>query len=204
MERVKKFTKTTLLGGFGVLLPVLILFMVFNMLFNFITNNIRPLTNIITMSSNIQGILADIISIAIIIAVCFFIGVAVKTRTGSFFHNVIETKLLEKIPGYSLIKDTVKYFGGGQEAPFSTMALVRLFAGDTLQTAFVTDSHSDGSYTVYVPLAPTLAQGAIYHVQAKDVFIIDVPVEDGIKSVVGCGAGSESLIEKYGEKHLQK
>ncbi len=203
MEKAKDFIKTTLLGGFGVLLPVLILFIVFNALFKFITNNIRPITNIVTSSSNIQGILADIISIAIIIAICFIVGVAVKTRTGVFFHNVIETRLLERIPGYSLVKDTVKYFGGGQETPFTTVALVRLFAGETLQTAFVTDSHSDGSYTVYVPQAPTLAQGDVYHVRAKDIFVIDVSVEDGIKSVVGCGAGSQRLIKKHREKYLQ-
>ncbi len=204
MSKAKNFIKTTLLGGFGVLLPVLILFIVFSALFRFITNNIRPLTNIVTLGSNIQGILADLISIAIIITACFIIGVVVKTRTGVFFHNVIETRLLERIPGYNLVKDTVKYFGGGQETPFSTVALVRLFGGETLQTAFVTDNHPDGSCTVYVPQAPTLAQGDVYHVQAKDVFIIDVPVEDGIKSVVGCGAGSQKLVEKYREKELPK
>ena len=204
MSKAKNFIKTTLLGGFGVLLPVLILFIVFSALFGFITNNIRPLTNLITMSSNIQGILADVISIAIIIVTCFVIGVAIKTRTGVFFHNVIETQLLEKIPGYGWVKETLKYFGGGQETPFRTVALVRLYSSGTLQTAFVTDSHSDGSYTVYVPLAPTLAQGEVYHVPGDDVFVLDVPVEEGIRSVIGCGAGSRGLIEKYAEKYASQ
>ena len=204
MDKAKNFVRTTLLGGFAVLLPVLVLFIVFNTLFKFITNNIRPITDIVTRSSNIQGILADITSIAIIIAICFFVGVAVKTRTGIFFHNVIETRFLGKIPGYNMVKDTVKYFSGGQETPFRMVALVRPFTGDTLQTAFVTDSHSDGSYTVYVPLAPTLTQGNVCHIQGKDVFILDVTVEEGIRSVVGCGAGSRGLIEKYREKYLTK
>jgi uncharacterized membrane protein len=185
-------------------LPVLILFIVFNTLFRFITNSIKPLTNIVTISSHIQGILAEAISLAAIIVICFIIGVAIKTRTGVFFHNVIETRLLEKIPGYGWVKDTVKYFGGGQETPFRTVALVRLFGGGTLQTAFVTDSHSDGSYTVYVPLAPTLAQGNVCHVQPEDIFILDAPVENGIRSVVSCGAGSKGLIEEYKEKYLSK
>ena len=204
MGRIKDFVKTTLLGGFAVLLPVLVLLIVFNTLFKFTTNTIRPITDVVARSSNIQGILADIISITIIVAICFFVGVSVKTRIGMFFHNVIETRFLGKIPGYNMVKDTVKYFSGGQETPFRTVALVRLFAGDTLQTAFITDNHSDGSYSVYVPQAPTLAQGDVYHVRADDVFIVDVPVEEAIRSVIGCGAGSRGLVEKYREKHLTK
>jgi uncharacterized membrane protein len=86
-------------------------------------------------------------------------------------------------------------------SPFSSVALARIFDNDTLVTAFVTDRHVDGSYTVFVPTGPNPTSGGIYHLKAENVFPVDVSVEDAMRSIISCGAGSSTLIAKLGEKH---
>lgn len=197
MERLKTFVKTTMIGGIGVLLPIIILVLVFGWLFRFVTHNVRPLTNLIFADPEAIGLFADIISLILIITVCFIIGAVVKTKVGTYVYNSVEKLLLEKIPGYNLAKDTVAQFIGREEMPFSSVALVKPFDNDTLLTGFITDKHANGSYTVFVPTGPNPTSGNILHVAPENVFKVDVPVEHAMKSIIACGAGSNKLIDAY-------
>ena len=197
MERIKTFIKTALIGGIGVILPIIILVMVFSWLFNFVTGNIQPLTNLIFADPDSIGIFADIISIIIIIIACFLLGLIVRTKLGQYIHNSIEETFLKKIPGYNIAKDTVEQFIGREEMPFSSVVLVKILDNDTLVTGFITDKHSNGSYTVFVPTGPNPTSGNILHVKSENVFKVDIPLEHAMKSIIACGAGSNKLVEKY-------
>lgn len=202
MDRLKEFIKTTIIGGLGVILPIIILLIVFRTLFNIITNNLRPLTNLLGVGMFGKGIIADIVSIIVVILICFAVGVLARNRTIKFYHEQIEEKLLNRVPGYKAIKGALQYFEGGKEKPFSKFALVRVHGGETLTYGFITESHSDGSYTVVVPQWPVPTQGDIFHVQGKDVFVMDTPVEEAMKFVIGGGAGSKKMIEQYRDKYF--
>lgn len=195
MDKINNFVKTTLLGGFGVLLPVLILFILFSAVFRFVTTSLRPIAAVFGVGLIRSEFVAGVLSILIMVLISFLVGLAVRTRTGVIYHSVIEDSLLNKIPGYTLVREATKYFEGREERPFSAFALVRPFGSDTLVNAFVTDSHPDGSYSVFVPQGPTLAQGDIYHLKSQDVFIVDVPVSEGIKAVISMGAGSDKILK---------
>ena len=197
MKRIKAFFNTSLLGGMVVILPVAILVFVFKWLFNLVTDIVQPLTNLVMAKSQIQEILADILVITVILIACFIIGVFVRTRLGAFIYKTLETRILKVAPGYSLIKETVLQFLGSKKSPFSSVALVQVFGNETLVSAFVTDTHADGSYTVFVPTGPNPTSGNIYHLQGKYVHPVDVPVEDAMRSIISCGAGSDKLINAH-------
>ncbi len=195
MKRIRDFLKTSLLGGLVVILPVAILIFVFKWIFGLVTNMVQPLTNLVMARSQMQEILADILVIAVILSLCFVIGVFVRTRLGKWIFKTLENKILKIAPGYSLIKETVMQFIGSKKSPFSSVALVQIFANETLASAFVTDTHEDGSYTVFVPTGPNPTSGNIYHLAARFVHPVDVPVEDAMRSIISCGAGSTKLIK---------
>jgi uncharacterized membrane protein len=200
MKRIKNVIKTSLLGGIVVILPVALLFFVFKWLFNLITDIIQPLTNLIMAKSQLQEFLADIVVIAIIIIVCFLVGAFVRTAVGTFIHTALEDRILKIAPGYTLIKETVMQFLGKKKSPFSSVALAQIFGNETLVSVFVTDEHEDGSYTVFVPTGPNPTSGNIYHLRGEFVHPIDVPVEDAMRSIISCGAGSTKLINAYVRK----
>ncbi len=78
--------------------------------------------------------------------------------------------------------------------------LVQVFGNSTLMTAFVTDEHPDGSCSVFVPTGPNPTSGNIYHLEGKYVHPVDIPVEEAMRSIISCGAGSNRLIEAYKAK----
>jgi len=197
MSRLNSFTKTSLLGGLAVILPVAIFLFIFKWLLNWTTSIIQPLTNLVMAKSHLQEIAADLLVLAVIILTCFFVGMIVKTKVGRFIHENLENHILKAFPGYSLIKDTVMQFVDQDKSPFSSVALVNIFENNTLMTGFVTDSHADGSYTVFVPTGPNPTSGNIYHLKHEFVRVIDAPVEEAMRSIISCGAGSTGLLRAY-------
>ncbi|MGB5474950.1 MAG: DUF502 domain-containing protein [Gammaproteobacteria bacterium] len=198
MGKLKSFLKTSLLGGVVVILPVAILAAVSLWVFNLVTGLIEPLTRLLIKDSQLNEYAAEVLVIILIIVSCFFVGVLVRTRLGSFFYRVIETRILKLAPGYSMIKDTVlQIFGSRKDSPFSSVAIAQIFGNDTRVTAFITDKHADGSYTLFVPTGPNPTSGLIYHLDGKYVQPVKIPVQDAMRSIISCGAGSAKLMQDY-------
>lgn len=197
MKKLGLFIQTTILGGVVVILPVTVLFLVFRWIFLRLTNAIQPFTDMITARAEIKEILADALVVLTILTVCFLVGIAVKTTLGGWFYRTFERRFLIKTPGYSLVKETLIQFISAKKSPFSSVALAQIFGNDTLVSAFVTDQHADGSYTVFVPTGPNPTSGNIYHLPGRYVYPIDVSVEDAMRSIISCGAGSSKLLHAY-------
>ncbi len=123
-----------------------------------------------------------------------------RTRLGKWLYSVLESMVFLKVPGYSLIKETVSQFLGKKKSPFSSVALVQIFGNETLVSAFITDEHKDGTRTVFVPTGPNPTSGNIYHLPQNCVHPIDVSVEDAMRSILSCGAGSSVLMAKRTEQ----
>ena len=200
MDRLKGFIKTSIIGGLAVILPAVVLILIFRWLFNWITDIIQPLTNILAAKGQLQEIVADVLVIAIILAICFVVGVVVRTKAGQFFQENLENRILKLAPGYPTIKSVVQQFIGQKQSPFSSVALVQVFGNETLMTAFITDTHDNGRFTVFIPTGPNPTSGLIFHLKKEYVHAVNVPVEETMRSVIGCGAGSTNLINAYNDK----
>lgn len=197
-EGARKFTRTTLLGGIIVILPTIILIFAFKWLFGVVAGAIRPLTDLVvvdlTVPEGYKEAIAIVIVLSVIIMTCFLVGLLVRTRLGQWIFNGLERAVLSRAPGYRMVKETVNHFLGSRKSPFSSVALVDLFGNGTLVTSFITDRHDNGLVTVFVPTGPNPTSGFIYHLEEKYVHPVNVPVEEAMRSVISCGAGSDKLI----------
>lgn len=193
---MKTYIKTSLLAGVIAILPIAVLIGAFSWIFKTITGIIQPLTHLLFGKSEVE-LIGSLIVILIILLICFLLGIAVKTGIGSFIQNTLEKSILKKIFGYSLVKETVLQFIGNKKSPFSSVALVNIFCNETLATAFITDEHEDGRFTVFVPTGPNPTSGNIFHLSPQYVHKINVSVEDTMRSIISCGSGSNKLIRKF-------
>ena len=196
MSKLKSFIASTIIGGLLIILPIVLLFLALKWVFD----TARSLTGFITANmhtlSDSERLLADTIVFLAFILLCFLVGVAIRTRLGKWIYALLEKHLLMKTPGFSIIKETVGQFLGNKKSPFSSTALVQLFGNETMVSAFVTDEHEDGRYTVFVPTGPNPTSGNIYHLPADKVHKVDAPVDEMMRSIISCGAGSSSLVNR--------
>jgi len=198
IKRLKNFLRTTLLGGLAAVLPMALIFLFFRWIFNLIKKYLEPIVSLLEVNIRIEQVILYIIVLAAILALFFFIGLIIKTRLGRFFNNVLEEKYLMKIPGYKIARDTVMQFFGGNKSFFSEVVLVDIFNSGTLMTGFITDDH-DEYITVFVPTGPNPTSGNIYHVAREKVTRTSAAIDNGMKSIISCGAGSKEIFKQKTE-----
>lgn len=203
MERFRSYLYLALIGGVGVVLPVVLLMMIFAWLFDLIANMVRPLTDLITAQATINEFAAIVIVLAIIFGGCFFIGLLVMTKFGGWIHSHLDSWLVKLAPGYKTIRDLVgQLLGGSGDASLlkGQPALARIYGPESpvQVTAIVTSRHKNGNFTVFVPTAPIPTSGVTYHLPPSCIeFLQNVSVEEAMRTIISCGAGSGDMLSTH-------
>ena len=141
------------------------------------------------------------LSLLLVLLICFIIGIAVRTRRGWRMRERLEKTLFERIPGYALIKSLTQQLAGRS---YDKVWKPALFESDEgLLPAFIIEEFDDGRYTVFVPSIPTPLVGAAYVCDSKRVHPLDVPFTEALKAVSRWGSGSKHLVEAF-EKGQQQ
>lgn len=199
---MRRYIRVTLLGGFAAILPLALVILVFRWIIGLIERYLRPIVDLFNTDSELLLLAIYIILVAAILISFFFIGVIVETRIGRFFTSVLEKKYLMRIPGYKIARETVMQFFGKQKSFFSEVVLVDLFNAGTLMTGFITDDQGE-FITVFVPTGPNPTSGNIYHVPQKKVFKTKAAVDNGMRTIISCGAGSGEIFKNLDLANLK-
>lgn len=191
MNKFKNFLVTTFIGGLVVLLPLGIFYLLAKWVFGLIGEIINPIEALFPERWN--EILLKIISIGIVIAICFTFGLFVKTQFGHTFFTWFEENTLHKLPFYSTIKETVQQFIGKEKTPFSKVVLIDPFGNGAKMLGFVTDETED-TYVVFSPTAPNPTNGYVFVLKHDQVELLDVKTEAAMKGIISLGAGTLKYI----------
>jgi uncharacterized membrane protein len=188
MKVVRRFLANALIGGVLVVLPIYLAVLLLLKGAQSAANLIRPFTMLLPDWLPAERAL----SLMLVVAVCFLIGAAVRTRLGGVLRERIETSVLERLPGYSLLRSlTQQLMGEGRENVWKP-ALVEI--EEALVPAFIIEEVADGRFTVFVPSVPTPFAGAVYVLSRERVHPLDVPFAQAIKSISRWGSGSKELV----------
>lgn len=185
MKTIAKFTKTTLIGGILIILPIYIAVLLLAKTVKGLLALLAPVTAQIPAGVAFRQILA----IVLLVAVCFVVGLVVRTGPGLRAKNAFERAILEKLPGYTFLRGLAGRLTGRGEEQTLQPALVEI--EDALVPALIVEELEDGSYTVFVPSAPTPMAGSIYILPRDRVHPVDIPFTKaiGVFSKWGTGAG---------------
>ena len=184
MRGLAELTKTTLIGGLLVVLPIYLSVLLLAKTLAGIFALLSPVTATIPAGTQFRQVFA----ILIVLAVCLVAGIAVRTAAGRRAKNMLERSVFSKIPGYSLVRGlAVRVSGEEGEGAFQP-ALVEI--EDALSPAFIIEKLEDGRYTVLVPSVPTPAAGALYILPADRVHPLDVSFTQMVKVISKWGAGA--------------
>jgi uncharacterized membrane protein len=133
-----------------------------------------------------------IVAFLLLVAVCFVAGLAVRTGPGLRAKNALERTLLERIPGYTLLRDLTARVTGRAEDDTFAPALVEI--EEALVPAFIVEELEDGRFTVFVPSVPTPAAGALYVLPPERVHRVAVPLTTAVAVISKWGAGTGQLV----------
>jgi uncharacterized membrane protein len=135
---------------------------------------------------------AQILSLLLVVIVCFLTGLGVRTGIGHAIWEQIEKSLLQKIPGYPLLRSLTQRLAGESEDRAWRPALAEI--EDALVPAFIIEELDDGRLTVFVPSVPTPFAGAVYVLSPTRVHSLDVPFTQAMSVISRWGSGSKDLV----------
>jgi uncharacterized membrane protein len=188
MQKVSQFLKMTLLGGLVVILPVALIVFLLLKAMDEVQKVLQPIVSLLPD----EVILPKVMALLIVIGGCFFTVLVLNTWIGRQVYQVDERQILERIPGYTLLRSLSRQFSGGEEGVSFSVALVEI--EEALVPAFLVEEHEDGSFTVFVPSSPTPTVGALYILPRERVHPVNVSFATAIKCVTRWGVGTGELL----------
>lgn len=133
-------------------------------------------------------------ALILLVLLCALVGLLVRSAAGRRARGVLEDALLQRIPGYRLVKafaaDGLFTEHAGQKL---RPALAAMEEG--LCPALVMDEFADGRFVVFVPGSPSAISGAIYIFTPDKVQLLDVPLLPFLRGVASWGLGLREIIE---------
>jgi uncharacterized membrane protein len=188
MKRILEFLKTTVLGGALVVLPVWLTVLLLLKAVMQLQIFVKPVSAALPEGVGHPRVMA----VLALLALCFAVGALVRTAIGSQVRLAVERSVLERLPGYTTLRNVAEQLGDMEKAHGFQPALVEI--EEALAPAFVVETHADGRCTVFVPSAPTPAAGTIYIIDGARVHPVDVPLATAFKCITKWGTGAGELL----------
>jgi uncharacterized membrane protein len=191
-----QFIFTTVIGGSLLLVPVVFLGMMLTKAAGFMMVIAKPLAEWVPVDS-VGGIaLANLIAIAAVILLCFLAGLVARHALAGKFVKSLESKVLVKIPGYSMVRGIVSGF---DESSTEGLKPVALQLGSAERVGFEIQKLPDGRSMIYIPSAPSPWSGVTQVLPAEQVTYLDVPVTKIIEITENYGHGMGDVLDSKHE-----
>jgi uncharacterized membrane protein len=193
MRSLYQFLKTALVGGVVVLVPIAVCTYIILVVVKAVLKVLEPIARLLPIK-NLAGIpIAEILVIPLLLVVCFVLGLGVRAGGIQALGRCLEERLLNLLPGYTLIKKITQQFAGGTDEGLGKPVLVNL--GASRQIGFLIEELPADEITVFVPLSPALSIVSVHIVAASQVQKLDAKMRQVIDCVTMVGFGSSSVIK---------
>jgi uncharacterized membrane protein len=133
-------------------------------------------------------------AVGLLILLCLLVGLLLRSAFGATLRRSVEHAVLDKVPGYRLVK---AFLGDGPAAGSSRALRPALAITDDGECpALVMDELADGRLVVFVPGAPAPMSGAIFLFAPDRVRLLDVPLVAFMKAISSWGIGLAEVLEQ--------
>lgn len=189
---IVRFTVTTVIGGVLFLVPVVFLGYILIQAYGVMVKIAEPMADWIPIDTVGGVALANLIAILAIVGVCFLAGLVARNALAHGAVKKLESSVLMKIPGYSLVKGIKGGFDQEETNHFKPVALA---LGTAERIGFEIQKLPDGRSMVFIPSVPNAFSGITQILPPDQVTYLDVPVTSIMELSDKYGSGVDQLLE---------
>ena len=194
MKKFLEFLKTTIIGGFLVLLPVVVVLLLLSLAVATLITAIEPLMEILPIKGLGGLAVTTLVAILLLLAFCFLTGLLVQMRIGRLGKEWVERLLLERLPGYIMFKNLTRRIAGEEGIEFAP-GLMDLYGSEARALGFIIEEHENGTFTIFIPLSPMATVGQVFVLPESQVQKLEVKFVDVVNSLTQWGMESKKLIQ---------
>jgi uncharacterized membrane protein len=186
-----QFIMTTVLGGLLFLVPVVFLGFVLAKAVGFMMIIAEPMADWIPVDTVGGVALANLIAIAAVIVVCFLAGLVARNALASGVVKNLESRVLMKIPGYTVIRGIKSGFDKDDNNQFKPVALA---LGSAERIGFEIQKLADGRSMIYIPSVPNTLSGITQILPPEQITYLDTSFTNVMELVERYGFGVDELL----------
>ena len=198
MGKTADFLKTTVIGGFFVLLPLVVVIALLAFSVVKVIEAMKPIMEKLSIEGVAGMTLVTLGVVLVILLFCFMTGLFVKMRIGSLIREWLEGILLKRLPGYTMFKNLSKRIAGQEGIEFAP-ALLDLYGSEARALGFIIEEHEEGRFTVFVPISPTPTLGQVFLVPGSQVQKLEATFVEVVNSLTQWGMESKKLFKGHEE-----
>ena len=193
-----KFLKTTIVGGLLFLVPVVAVVVIVGKALSVMQAVAEPAAELLPIDSLGGVAIVNVIAAIIVLLISFLAGLLARTKPAKKFASTIENAVLQKIPGYTLVKGvTNKLTSPDTEGIHSVLVSF----GHSSRVSIEIERVSKNRVVVYIPSSPNPWTGEVHVVNADQVERLDCPITTVIEHVEQLGGGSSRYLGAAGAGH---
>jgi uncharacterized membrane protein len=185
--RVRKFIRTTVVGGLVFLVPVVVLIVLAGKAMKLLRRLAEPLAERLPVDTLAGLVVADAVVILLLLIACFFAGLLARLSFANRVVKKAETGVLWRIPGYGFIKGLTDSLDHSASA--AAMRPVLVHFDDYAQLAFEIDQIGDGRKVIFLPDAPDPRAGSVVVVDPHRVEPLPISFVAATRMLRGLGRG---------------
>ena len=153
---------------------------------------VAPISDRIAIDTIGGEIIARLIAFAVLLLICFLVGLFAKTNIAQRYIDWLEDNVLSVIPGYTFLKGMGETMAGLQSEKLQNVVLVDL--EEVWQIGFLMDHIDADLVSVFIPGAPNPLAGDIVIVKNSNHRILDIRPSDALKLLRTMGSDSKRAL----------
>lgn len=189
---MKKFIKSTIIGGLIFLIPVVFIALILSEAVNLMMIIAEPIDEYLPVDYIGAFAIVNIIAVSLVILVCFIAGMVAKSSFGEKSFEYIDAKLVTVFPGYSFLKAITGSFDDKCDLRYLQPVILKY--DEYSQIAFEVSRNNDGIVVAYIPLAPNPWTGSIVYISGERVEPIDIEFTEIMVSLGMLGKDTDKFI----------
>ena len=192
MDALKKFLKTTIIGGLLFLVPVILLIVILGHAMRIVGKVAAPIAAAFP-ENEIAGVaIATLVAALLLLLFAFLAGLVARTDTGRSVMRWFEESLLGGLPQYRMMKTMAEGLAQVEDSRGIKPALVSIEGG--WQIGYVLEEMHAGWVAVFLPQAPTPMSGNVMYMPSDRVRLLDMPIGEAMLLVKRLGVGSAAAL----------
>ena len=193
MNKLAGFLKTTAAGGFFVIFPLILFYLLLTQILDLIVGMAMPIAQLLLPKSTFNEITSPVIvAILILLGASFLIGIAMRSENSRRLANWIERNTIGRMSLYKAVKELASGFAGNEAF---RPALLRNSETEQ-EIIYVIEDLGNGRYAVLLPWVPTSFAGSLKIVSGERIEMLDSGLADVSRILSQWGVGTRELLLK--------
>jgi uncharacterized membrane protein len=156
---------------------------------------LAPASDLLPQGRLLGVAVLQLVAIALLLLALVLLGAIARTAIGRGTAETLERAVLNKIPGYMIMKTMASDLSTTESANSLRPALVNCDA-NTVLGLIVEGGPGADVFTVFVPGAPSAASGSVMLVPSTRVQVLDATTGSAMRAMKQRGIGLQRLAER--------